>query len=131
MCQYMGLGAYGPDLYLRAALRKKLRDIEFDDAQIERDGGIGKLRFRFFSCSFFFCSSQSHFFLSPRVSSTGSDVEVRAACAERGMRASGVAAVAHHRRQLEQWLQLSLHQGAPTIVCLVSASGCVYHVFQV
>ena len=76
---------------LLQSLRRKLRDIEFDDDMIAREG-VDKLTLD----------------------------EVRAACAERGMRASGAHTEAHYRRQLEQWLDLSLRQDIPASLLILS-----------
>ncbi len=60
----MGLTPYGPDVFLRSQLRRQLRAIEADDEAIVAEGGVDRLSIE----------------------------EIKQACMERGMRASGVPA---------------------------------------
>lgn len=66
MSRYMGLNAYGTDALLRFQLRSKIREIKADDQMILWEG----------------------------IDSLNID-ELRKACAERGMRASGLTEVSH------------------------------------
>lgn len=50
-----------------------------------------------------------------------SEDELRSACRARGMRAPfGEAAAAFMRRQMQDWLDLSLHRGLPSSLLLMS-----------
>lgn len=60
MCKYMGLAPYGPDVLLRVQLRRQLQSIEADDELIMKEG-LENLSIE----------------------------EIKQACIERGMRASG------------------------------------------
>lgn len=90
LCKYMGLSPYGPDVYLRQQLRKQLRAIKSDDEIIMKEG-LESL----------------------------TEEEIKQACLERGMRASGVPA-GTYRRNLQQWLELSLKFDIPASLLILS-----------
>lgn len=90
MCQYMGIPPYGSEPILRFQLRNKFRAIKEDDRRIMWEG--------------------------PESLSTA---ELREACQERGMRATGLHPVVY-RRQLQEWLQLSVHKSIPTSLLIMS-----------
>ncbi len=90
MSRYMGLNPYGTDNMLRFALRNKIRGIKADDQMIMWEG----------------------------IDSLNID-ELRKACAERGMRATGLTE-AGYRRQLRQWLDLSHNKAVPTSLLILS-----------
>ncbi|KAG2489280.1 hypothetical protein HYH03_012300 [Edaphochlamys debaryana] len=92
MAQFVGISPFGTDQYLRNRLRQHLSQIKHDDYEIEREG----LEFL-------------------------TEDELRTACRARGMRAPfGEGAVAFMRRQLQDWLDLSLHRGLPSSLLLMS-----------
>ena len=83
MCQFMHLRPYGADAFLRYQLRSHMRTIRRDDARILYEG-VGSLN----------------------------RVELSEACAERGMRATGLSQ-RELATQLEQWLDLSSNKTIP------------------
>lgn len=92
MCQFVGIAPFGTDGFLRSRLRAQLQQIKQDDYAIEQEG-LENL----------------------------TDEELRVACRARGMRAPfGEGAVAYMRRQLHDWLDLSLHRGLPSSLLLLS-----------
>jgi Ca2+-binding EF-hand superfamily protein len=90
MCKYMGLSPYGADGFLRFQMRAKLRAIKEDDQSIVWEG-IDSLN----------------------------DWEIRDACQERGMRATGLSKFAY-KRQLQDWLDLSMHKSVPISLLVLS-----------
>lgn len=90
MSRYMGLNQYGTDGLLRFQLRSKIREIKADDQMILWEG----------------------------IDSLDMD-ELRKACADRGMRATGLTEAAY-RRQLRQWLDLSINKAVPTTLLILS-----------
>ncbi|KXZ44449.1 hypothetical protein GPECTOR_67g289 [Gonium pectorale] len=92
IAQFVGISPFGTDQYLRNRLRAHLQQIKHDDYEIEREG-LENL----------------------------TEDELRQACRARGMRAPfGAGAVAFMRRQLQDWLDLSLHRGLPSSLLLLS-----------
>ncbi|KAL3690690.1 hypothetical protein R1sor_004341 [Riccia sorocarpa] len=89
MCKYMGIQPYGTDAYLRYSLRTKLNWIKTDDRLIQAEG-VESL----------------------------SEVELRAACRERGM--LGLLSVDEMRQQLKDWLDLSLKKSVPSSLLILS-----------
>ena len=92
LCKYMGLTPYGPDVFLRSQLRRQLRAIEADDELIMKEG----------------------------IDTLSLD-EIKQACMERGMRASGVPAYLY-KKHLVQWIDLSLKQDIPASLLILSRS---------
>eukprot|EP01138_Halocafeteria_seosinensis_P016465 gb/GECG01016796.1/.p1 GENE.gb/GECG01016796.1/~~gb/GECG01016796.1/.p1 ORF type:complete len:824 (+),score=150.64 gb/GECG01016796.1/:1-2472(+) len=90
LAKYMGLNPYGTDALLRFQLRNKIRSIKADDKHIIWEG----------------------------VSNLSRD-ELKAACEERGMRATGLSEE-DYRRQLEQWLELSVNKNIPASLLILS-----------
>jgi len=90
MCVYMGLRPYGSDSFLRFQLRAKLRSLKEDDQRIVWEG----------------------------VDSMNK-AELREACRERGMRAYGLTQLGY-RRQLQQWLDLSVNKEVPISLLILS-----------
>ncbi|KAG2423597.1 hypothetical protein HXX76_015234 [Chlamydomonas incerta] len=92
MAQFVGISPFGTDTYLRNRLRQHLQQIKHDDFEIEHEG-LENL----------------------------TEDELRQACRARGMRAPfGEGAVAFMRRQMHDWLDLSLHRGLPSSLLLLS-----------
>ncbi|GIM07650.1 hypothetical protein Vretimale_11725, partial [Volvox reticuliferus] len=92
MAQFVGINPFGTDQFLRNRLRAHLQKIKHDDYEIEREG-LENL----------------------------TEDELRQACRARGMRAPfGEGAVAFMRRQMHDWLDLSLHRGLPSSLLLLS-----------
>ncbi|KAG2426023.1 hypothetical protein HYH02_014884 [Chlamydomonas schloesseri] len=92
MAQFVGISPFGTDTYLRNRLRAHLQQIKHDDYEIEREG-LENL----------------------------TEDELRQACRARGMRAPfGEGAVPFMRRQMYDWLDLSLHRGLPSSLLLLS-----------
>ncbi|PNW72719.1 hypothetical protein CHLRE_15g639150v5 [Chlamydomonas reinhardtii] len=92
MAQFVGISPFGTDAYLRNRLRQHLQQIKHDDFEIEAEG-LENL----------------------------TEDELRQACRARGMRAPfGEGAVAFMRRQMHDWLDLSLHRGLPSSLLLLS-----------
>ena len=90
MCRYMGLPPFGADGFLRFQLRAKLRSIKEDDRSILWEG-IDELTID----------------------------EVREACQERGMRATGLSNYTY-KRQLKDWLDLSMEKNVPIALLVLS-----------
>jgi LETM1 and EF-hand domain-containing protein 1 len=90
ICSILGLRPFGADAFLRFQLRHKLRGLRADDKDILWEG---------------------LYTLDKR--------ELRAACAERGMRAVGLTE-AGYRRQMQQWLDLSLNKNIPLSFLIMS-----------
>lgn len=90
LCRVLEIPAYGTIPMLRFQLRMRLRNLAADDKMIESEGAAG-LNFQ----------------------------ELQTACKARGMRAVGVTEE-RLRRQLDQWLQLSLHEKVPPSLLLLS-----------
>merc|ERR1712166_1289022 len=90
MCKYMGLNAFGSDPYLRFQLRSAIRDIRNDDQSILWEG--------------------------PESLSTE---ELKAACEERGMRASGLSRD-EYLTQLQHWLDMSVNKNVPLTLLVMS-----------
>ena len=90
MCQYMNLPPYGADMFLRFQLRTKLRQLKEDDRRILWEG-IHSLN----------------------------TMELREACRERGMRSTDVTQFVL-RNQLQEWLDLSIQQGIPISLLIMS-----------
>ncbi|GLC36768.1 hypothetical protein PLESTB_000785100 [Pleodorina starrii] len=92
MAQFVGINPFGTDQFLKNRLRAHLQKIKHDDYEIEREG-LENL----------------------------TEDELRQACRARGMRAPfGEGAVAFMRRQMHDWLDLSLHRGLPSSLLLLS-----------
>lgn len=90
MSKYMGLNSLGSDAFLRFQLRNKIRAIQLDDQQILWEG----------------------------VEALSSE-ELRTACLERGMRATGISNK-RMQSQLKQWLDLSVNKEVPTSLLILS-----------
>jgi len=90
MCRYMGLQPFGADNFLRFQLRTKMRSIQEDDRSIIWEG-VDSL----------------------------SNAEIREACQDRGMRATGLSNFAY-KRQLQEWLELSTEKNVPIGLLVLS-----------
>lgn len=90
MCQFMGLVPFGTDAFLRFQLRTKLKSLKEDDKRILWEG----------------VDSLTH-------------QELRDACQERGMRATGLNTFGY-RKQMREWLDLSMQKQIPTAVLIMS-----------
>ena len=92
ICSFVGLAPYGTDAYLKTRLRQHVLQLKKDDYEIENEG-LESL----------------------------TEEELRVACRARGMRAPfGEAATDFMRRQMHDWLDLSLHRGLPSSLLLLS-----------
>merc|ERR1719238_1329827 len=98
MAQYMGLPSYGSDAMLRFQLRNHLRVIKQDDQQILWEG-IDALNRE----------------------------ELAMACQERGMRSTGLTKT-QYRKQLQQWLDLSVNKDVPASLLILSRALAITHV---
>ena len=92
MCRFMNMRTFGADSYLRYQLRSRLGQLQKDDQQILWEG-LESLNLR----------------------------ELKEACHERGMRATGMLK-ADYRRQLQGWLDLSVKRSIPTSLLILSRS---------
>lgn len=90
LCRVLEIPAYGTSAMLRFQLRLRLRNLIADDRVIESEG-IEALNF----------------------------IELQNACKNRGMRAVGVSED-RLKRQLRQWLTLSLHEKVPASLLLLT-----------
>jgi len=90
MCRYMAIPPYGNDNVLRFQLRHKIRGLIEDDQRILWEG-IGSL----------------------------TKMELREACAERGMRSTGLSKEAY-TRSLQQWIDLSVNRNVPISLLIMS-----------
>eukprot|EP00934_Nitzschia_sp_Nitz4_P008592 Nitzschia sp. Nitz4//scaffold239_size30010//14829//17923//NITZ4_008012-RA/size30010-snap-gene-0.32-mRNA-1//1//CDS//3329543568//8582//frame0 len=90
MCRYMDLQPYGADAFLRFQLRHRIRSLKEDDQRIIWEG-IDSL----------------------------TKMELREACQERGMRATGLSKEAY-KRSLQQWLDLSVNKSVPISLLIMS-----------
>lgn len=90
LCRYMGLSTYGGSAMLRFKLQNRLRQLKADDRMIYWEG-INSL----------------------------STEELKQACAARGMRAVDLPKPAL-RKQLQDWLELSLNQSVPSSLLILS-----------
>ena len=90
MCKYMGLNAFGSDPYLRYQLRSAIRKLRNDDQSILWEG--------------------------PESLSTE---ELKLACEERGMRASGLSRD-EYLSQLQHWLDMSVNKNVPLTLLVMS-----------
>uniref|UniRef100_A0AC35TV09 Letm1 RBD domain-containing protein n=1 Tax=Rhabditophanes sp. KR3021 TaxID=114890 RepID=A0AC35TV09_9BILA len=91
LCRLLGIQPMGSPEILRFQLKMKLRELKADDRLIEAEGGVDAL----------------------------SDIDLQQACRARGMRALGVNEF-RLRRQLKQWLELSLNDNIPPTLLLLS-----------
>lgn len=94
LCRLLELQAIGPDTYLRFQLRMTLKSLKADDKMIQAEG-VNSLTVP----------------------------ELQTACRARGMRAFGVSED-RLRKQLQQWLELSLDEKIPQSLLLLSR--CLY-----
>lgn len=94
LCRLLELQAIGPDTYLRFQLRMALKSLKADDKMIQAEG-VNSLTVP----------------------------ELQVACRSRGMRAFGVSEE-RLRKQLQQWLELSLDEKIPQSLLLLSR--CLY-----
>ena len=92
MCRFMNMRTFGADSFLRYQLRSRLAQLQKDDQQILWEG-LESLNLR----------------------------ELKEACHERGMRATGMLK-ADYRRQLQGWLDLSVKRSIPTSLLILSRS---------
>jgi LETM1 and EF-hand domain-containing protein 1 len=90
MCQFMNLQPFGSDTFLRFQLRTKLNSIKEDDKRIVWEG-VDSL------------SAQ----------------ELKDACRERGMHATGLNTFGY-RKQLKEWLDLSMLKHTPISLLIMS-----------
>lgn len=90
MCRFMGMQPYGNDNFLRFQLRNKIRQLKSDDQDIIWEG-IEVL----------------------------TKEELQVACGDRGMRNTGLTK-AGYRRQLKQWLDLSVNKNVPASLLIMS-----------
>ncbi|CEF70026.1 LETM1-like domain-containing protein [Strongyloides ratti] len=91
LCRLLGIQPIGTPEILRFQLKLKLRELQSDDKLIIAEGGVDAL----------------------------SDIDVQQACRARGMRALGISE-RRLRRQLSQWLDLSLNSKIPPTMLLLS-----------
>lgn len=99
LSRFVGLSPFGSDPFIRSKLRKHLQKIRHDDQMI-RDEGVESLTAE----------------------------ELRAACRARGMRAPfGSESITFMRRQLKEWLDLSLNQNLPSSLLLLSRAFTILH----
>uniref|UniRef100_A0A0K0EBK7 Letm1 RBD domain-containing protein n=1 Tax=Strongyloides stercoralis TaxID=6248 RepID=A0A0K0EBK7_STRER len=91
LCRLLGIQPIGTLDILRFQLKLKLSELQADDKLIIAEGGVNAL----------------------------SDIDVQQACRARGMRAIGVSEK-RLRRQLSQWLDLSLNSKIPPTMLLLS-----------
>lgn len=92
MCQLLGIPPFGTDSFLKNRLRSHLETIKQDDTMIKAEG-LDSL----------------------------TDEELRTACKVRGMKAAyGEGAGVYMRRQMQNWLELSLNRGLPSSLLLLS-----------
>ncbi|CAL8464272.1 g3807 [Coccomyxa elongata] len=92
LCRFVGIQPFGTDAFLVARLRAHLEQIKRDDRMIKSEG-LEAL----------------------------SEDELRQACRVRGMRAPfGEGAVSFMRKQLKEWLDLSLNRALPSSLLLLS-----------
>uniref|UniRef100_A0A0N4ZM44 Letm1 RBD domain-containing protein n=1 Tax=Parastrongyloides trichosuri TaxID=131310 RepID=A0A0N4ZM44_PARTI len=91
LCRLLGIQPIGSPEILRFQLKMKLKELQSDDKLIIAEGGVDAL----------------------------SDIDVQQACRARGMRALGVSET-RLRRQLKQWLDLSLNSKIPPTMLLLS-----------
>ena len=97
MCKFVNIPAYGTDTFLRYQLRAALKEIKADDRLIASEG----------------------------VSTLTYD-ELRAACRSRGMRWDGESTNSM-RKQLEDWLELSLGAALPSSLLILSRAFTITH----
>jgi len=90
MCRFLQLSTFGTDAVLRYSLRKRLQAIKADDRMIKAEG-LSTLTYE----------------------------ELRSACQARGLRWSGET-VFGMRRQIVDWLDLSLHHNLPSSLLILS-----------
>lgn len=90
MCQFMNLPHFGSDSFLRFQLRTKLSSIKEDDKRILWEG-VDSLSLE----------------------------ELKDACRERGMRASGLNTFGY-RKQIKEWLDLSMMKHTPISLLIMS-----------
>ncbi|KAK9846594.1 hypothetical protein WJX81_007347 [Elliptochloris bilobata] len=102
LCRFVGIQPFGTDAFLVSRLRTHLAAIKADDRAIKEEG-LDNL----------------------------SEEELRSACRSRGMRAPfGEGAAAFMRRQLAEWLDLSLNRALPSSLLLLSRAFTVTQPFQ-
>ncbi len=90
MCKYMKLSGYGSNTALRERLRDAIEEIREDDELIEKEG-IDTLTME----------------------------ELKEACRDRGMRATGIT-MAGLRHNMREWIDLSVHKEVPASLLLLS-----------
>eukprot|EP01039_Chlorochromonas_danica_P001858 gene1858-2033_t len=100
MCTYMGLQSYGSDSLLRFLLRNKIRKLKEDDRRILWEG-VDSLN----------------------------TLELREACAERGMRSLGLTHF-QLKHQLSEWLELSTHKNVPISLLIMSRALTLSHAHE-
>jgi LETM1 and EF-hand domain-containing protein 1 len=92
LCRFVGIPPFGTDAFLVSRLRAHLARIKMDDRAIKEEG-LDSL----------------------------SEDELRSACRARGMRAPyGQGAIGFMRRQMQEWLDLSLNRALPSSLLLLS-----------
>lgn len=98
MCKYMGLSPYGTDSLLRFQLRRQMENIKKDDLAIRQEG-LDSLSYQ----------------------------ELISACRTRGMRTTGLT-MAGYKRNLKQWLELSLDMEVPATLLIMSRALAIQEV---
>ncbi|KAK9807532.1 hypothetical protein WJX72_001831 [[Myrmecia] bisecta] len=92
LCRFVGISPFGTDAFLVARLRTHLARIKQDDRAIKEEG-LDSL----------------------------TEEELRSACRTRGMRTPfGEGAVTFMRKQMQEWLDLSLNRALPSSLLLLS-----------
>lgn len=92
MCQLLNIPPFGTDGFLKNRLRSNLDAIKQDDLMIKAEG-LDSL----------------------------TDDELRTACKARGLKAAyGEGAASYMRKQMQNWLELSLNHGLPSSLLLLS-----------
>jgi LETM1 and EF-hand domain-containing protein 1 len=92
MCQYMGISTFGTETRLINQLYSKMDKIRADDFDISREGLV-------------------------RLSIP----ELKQACKDRGLKVIGVSSN-HLRRDLQTWLDLSLHHNIPPALMVINSA---------
>lgn len=115
MAKYMGIPPYGADSFLRFQLRNHICIIKDDDKVLPRSPCAHSVSN---SCRSHWCSLCLQQIIWEGID-TLSKEELIAACEERGMRADGLSTW-RLRRQLQQWLDLSVDKNVPTSLLILS-----------
>jgi LETM1 and EF-hand domain-containing protein 1 len=95
MCRFIGINPHGPTMFLKILLLTKVDELLYDDKIIKKEG-LSKL----------------------------SLVELKNACAARGMNSSGTRATLE--KSLEEWLELTLIYRVPAVMLILSRAFRMY-----